>query len=188
MSWDAAVAAELRDLARDRRVVAIGEIGLDLSGRSASLEAQVRAFEGQLRLSREIDLPVVVHVRDAGDLVREVIDRNPGVRGMIHCYSEGAAQVAGWVARGFALSFAGTVTYPKNDALRAAAAACPPDRLLTETDAPYLAPQRHRGSRNEPAFVAETVATIAAARGEASEAVEQAIDASAGALFGPRWA
>lgn len=187
MFWTSDIGARLTELARDERIVAIGEIGLDLSGRSAPPDAQVRAFEAQLRLARSLDLPAVVHVRDAGPLAREVIDRVPGVRGMIHCYSEGPAEVEGWVARGFALSFAGTVTYPKNDALREAAAACPPDRLLTETDAPYLAPQRHRGRRNEPAFVAETLAKVAAARGEAPVDVERAVEASAAALFGLRW-
>jgi TatD DNase family protein len=186
-AWSAEIEAGLVELARRGVVVAIGEIGLDLSGRSAPPDAQVRAFEAQLRLARSLDLPVVVHVRDAGRLAREVIDRVSGVRGMIHCYSEGRAEVDGWIARGFALSFAGTATYPKNDALRDAAAACPPDRLLTETDAPYLAPQGQRGRRNEPAFVAETLAAVAAARGEAAELVERGVEASAAALFGPRW-
>ena len=181
------VAERLTALARDERVVAIGEIGVDLSGRSAPRDAQVRAFEAQLRLARALALPAVVHVRDAGPLAREVIDRVGGVRGMIHCYSEGPAEVDGWLARGFALSFAGTVTYPRNETLRAAAAACPLDRLLTETDAPYLAPQRHRGRRNEPAFVAETLAAIAAARRDPPDRVERGVEESAEALFGPRW-
>ena len=187
-AWSTDVAERVTALARDERVVAIGEIGLDLSGRSAPRDVQLRAFEAQLHLARALGLPAVVHVREAGPLARDVIDRVPGVRGMIHCYSEGPAEVAGWIARGFALSFAGTVTYPKNHALREAAVACPPDRLLTETDAPYLAPQRHRGRRNEPAFVIETLASLAAARGQAPALVERAVEASAEALFGPRWA
>jgi len=187
MFWTSDIEARLIALARDQRVVAIGEIGLDLSGRSAPRDAQVRAFEAQLRLARGLGLPAVVHIRDAGPLAREVIDGVPGVRGMIHCYSEGPAEVAGWIARGFALSFAGTVTYPKNHVLREAAVACPPGRLLTETDAPYLAPQSHRGRRNEPAFLAETLAAVAAARGETPELVERAVEASAEAIFGPRW-
>ena len=187
MSWSREIAERLTELARDKRVVAIGEIGLDLSGRSAPPDAQVRAFEAQLQLAQTLDLPVVVHVRDAGPIAREVVDRVPGVRGMVHCYSEGPAEVAGWIARGFALSFAGTLTYPKNQTLREAAAACPADRLLTETDAPYLAPQSRRGRRNEPAFVAETLAALATARGEAPAAVARAVVATAEALFGPRW-
>ena len=187
MSWNGDVAARLTELSASGMVVSIGEIGLDLSGRSAPPDAQIRAFEAQLHLARSLGLPAVVHVRDAGPLAREVIDRVPGVRGMIHCYSEGPAEVAGWIARGFALSFAGTVTYPKNSAIQAAARLCPSERLLTETDAPYLAPQRHRGRRNEPAFVVETLASVAAARGETPGLVERAVEASADALFGLRW-
>ena len=185
--WSDAAAARLRSLARDPRVVAIGEIGVDLSGRSAPQDAQVRALEGQLRLAREVDLPVVVHVRDAGALAREVVDRVGGVRGMIHCYSEGPAEVGEWSRRGLVLSFAGPVTYPKNASLREAAKLVPPDRLLVETDAPYLSPQAHRGARNEPAFVVSTLAAVAAARGETAEALGAAVESNAAALFGPRW-
>jgi TatD DNase family protein len=185
--WTSDVGAALADLARREVVVAIGEIGVDLSGRSAPPQVQVLAFEAQLRLARDLDLPVVVHVRDAGPLAREVIDRVAGVRGMIHCYSEGPEEVEGWIRRGFALSFAGTVTYPRSAALREAARACPGDRLLTETDAPYLAPQAHRGRRNEPALVAETLAAVALARAEAAQTVEKAVAASAECLFGDRW-
>ena len=187
MSWTPDVEARLTELSRREVVVAIGEIGLDLSGRSAPPDAQIRAFEAQLHLARALGLPAVVHVRDSGPLAREVIDRVPGVRGMIHCYSEGPAEVAGWIARGFALSFAGTVTYPKNSAIQAAARLCPSERLLTETDAPYLAPQRRRGRRNEPAFVVETLASVAAARAQTPGLVERAVEASAEALFGRRW-
>ena len=187
-SWSDDVARTLTRLAQDTRVVAIGEIGVDLSGRSAPQPDQERAFEAQLRLARDLDLPVVVHVRDAGALARGVVDRVGGVRGMIHCFSEGAAQVAEWCERGFFVSFAGTVTYPKNGALREAVAAAPADRILIETDAPYLAPQRHRGDRNEPAFVLETLAAVAAARGTTADALGSAIAANARALFGARWA
>jgi TatD DNase family protein len=187
-SWSDDAAARLRELAHDARVVAIGEIGVDLSGRSAPRDAQVRALEGQLRLARELELPVVVHVRDAGDLAREVIDRAGPARGMIHCYSEGPAEVAEWMRRGFVVSFAGTVTYPKNGALREAAAVAPPGSILAETDAPYLAPQAQRGRRNEPAFVVATLAALAVARTEPAARLAEAIDATARGLFGPRWA
>ena len=187
-SYTAEVGSGLRALAREECVVAIGEIGMDLSGRSAPREDQVSAFRAQLELARELGLPAVVHVRDAGDLAREIIDSVPGVRGMIHCYSEGPLQVESWLRRGFVLSFAGTVTYPKNGALREAAAHTPAGSLLVETDAPYLAPQRHRGRRNEPAFVAETLAAVADVRGETAAGLAKAIDAAAAALFGPRWA
>jgi TatD DNase family protein len=186
-TWRNDVSDVLRRLASDERVVAIGEIGVDLSGRSAAQEDQERAFEAQLRLAVEIGLPVVVHVRDAGDLARTIVDRVPGTRGMIHCYSEGPDQVAEWLRRGFILSFAGTVTYPKNEVLRAAAMRAPRDALLVETDAPYLAPQGRRGQRNEPAFVAETLAAVAAARNEPAAELERGMAATAGRLFGHRW-
>lgn len=190
-SCDAAALARLRLLAADPRVVAIGEIGIDLSGLSAPVDAQERAFAAQLDLAASLGLPVVVHVRDAGDAARRIVDaarsRGMAVRGQLHCYSEGPREVAGWLARGFTLSFSGTVTYPKSDALRAAAREVPADRLLAETDAPYLAPQPVRGQRNEPAFVAHTLAAIAVLRGADSGALAVQLAANAAALFGPRW-
>jgi TatD DNase family protein len=186
-SWSDAVSGMLNRLARDARVVAIGEIGIDLSGRSAPQEAQERAFLEQLALARTLDLPVVVHVRDAGPLARALVDRAGGGRGMVHCFSEGPDEVDEWTRRGFAVSFAGTVTYPKNDALRQAAARVPADRLLVETDAPYLAPQGRRGERNEPAFVLETLAAVARARGEDPAALGRQVAENAQKLFRIRW-
>jgi TatD DNase family protein len=106
---------------------------------------------------------------------------------MVHCYSEGPAEVAEWTRRGMVLSFAGTVTYARSDALREAAKAVPEDRLLVETDAPYLAPQAHRGSRNEPAYVAETLRAIAGIRGVSAQTLGAAVDATARRVFGGRW-
>jgi TatD DNase family protein len=186
-SWSDPVSGMLNRLARDEHVVAIGEIGIDLSGRSASQEAQETAFLAQLELARSLDLPVVVHVREAGPLVRALVDRAGGARGMIHCFSEGPDEVDEWMRRGFAVSFAGTLTYPKNDALRLAAARVSADRLLVETDAPYLAPQVRRGSRNEPAFVLETLAAVAVARGEEPDALGRQITENAQKLFGDRF-
>ena len=186
-SWSEDVAVRLRELATQERVVAIGEIGVDLSGRSAPRETQIVAFAAQLRLARELDLPVVVHVRDAGDLAREIVDRVDGVRGMIHCYSEGPDDVPGWIDRGFLISFAGTVTYPRSDALRHAAALVPTTALLVETDAPYLAPQGRRGQRNEPAYVVETIAAVADARSVASTELGEAVALNAARFFGRRW-
>ncbi len=180
---DAAVAA-LRELASDPRVVAIGEIGIDLSGRSAAQADQERAFLRQLDLAAELDLPVVVHVRDAGPIVRELLAGRV-VRGQLHCYSEGPEEIPAWRALGLVPSFAGPVTYRANRALREAARVA--DALLVETDAPYLAPEGHRGQRNEPAFVAVTYAAIAAARGGDVPALAATTAAAARELFGPRW-
>jgi TatD DNase family protein len=186
-TWSDETAMRLREMARDERVVAIGEIGIDLSGRSAPRAAQVVAFEAQLRLARELDLPVVVHVRDGGELAREVIDRVRGTFGMLHCYSEGPDEVMAWLGREFFLSFAGTVTYPKNEPLRRAAAVPPSTALLVETDAPYLPPEGRRGQRNEPAFVVDTLAAVARTRGVAPEELGATVAGNAANLFGARW-
>ncbi len=186
-SWSDAVSGMVNRLARDEHVVAIGEIGIDLSGRSAPREAQEAAFLAQLALARTLDLPVVVHVREAGPLARALIDRAGGARGMVHCFSEGPDEVDEWMRRGFAVSFAGPVTYPKNDALRLAAARASADRILVETDAPYLAPQARRGSRNEPAFVLDTLAAVAATRGQEAAALGRQIAENGRKLFGDRF-
>lgn len=186
-SWSDAVSAMVDRLARDQHVVAIGEIGIDLSGRSAPREAQETAFLAQLALAKGLGLPVVVHVRDAGPLARELVDRAGVARGMVHCFSEGPDEVDEWMRRGFMVSFAGPVTYPKNDALRRAAARVSADRILLETDAPYLAPQARRGERNEPAFVFETLAAVAAARDEDAAALGRQVAENAQKLLGDRF-
>ena len=180
---DAAIAA-LRELAADPRVVAIGEIGIDLSGRSAAQADQERAFLRQLDLAAELGLPVVVHVRDAGPIVRGLLAGRV-VRGQLHCYSEGPAEIPSWRALGLVPSFAGPATYRANRALREAARIT--DALLVETDAPYLSPEGHRGQRNEPAFVAVTYAALAAERGADRTALAETTAAVARELFGPRW-
>jgi TatD DNase family protein len=168
--------------------VAIGEFGLDNSGRSAPQDVQERAFVAQLALARELRLPVIVHVRNAGPRARELIDSVPGSVGMIHCYSEGPTEVSTWLERGLFISFAGITTYPGNGRLREAARLVPRDRILVETDAPYLQPQsRRREPRNEPVFVLDTLAALAEARGEEPDALGRQIEANAAALFGRRW-
>ena len=185
--WDEASADGLAELARDARVVAIGEIGMDLSGRSAGESDQERALRAQLALAARFGLPVVLHVRDAGDLVRRILDESAPVRGMVHCYSEGPDEVPLWIERGLHLSFAGTVTYPSAGRLRDAAALVPADRLLAETDAPYLAPQNVRGRRNEPRYVAATYAALAGVRRSDLGDLVAAVAANAKGLFGDRW-
>ena len=180
---DTAVSA-LRRLAADERVVAIGEIGIDLSGRSAPRADQERAFLAQVDLASELGLPVVVHVRDAGPVVRALLAGRV-VRGQLHCYSDGPAELEAWRALGLVPSFAGPVTYRANRALREAAGTGGP--VLIETDAPYLAPEGHRGQRNEPALVAVAYRVVAAERGADLASLIATTDATAGDLFGPRW-
>ena len=126
----------------------------------------------------------MVHVRDAGPIVRRLL-AGRAVRGQLHCYSEGPDEIPAWRALGLVPSFAGPVTYRANRALREAARAT--DALLVETDAPYLSPEGHRGQRNEPAFVAVTYAAIAAERGADRTALADTTAAVARELFGPRW-
>ena len=180
---DAALAA-LRRLAADERVVAIGEIGIDLSGRSAPQADQERAFLAQVGLAETLGLPIVVHVRDAGPVVQGLLAGRT-VRGQLHCYSEGPAQIAAWRALGLVPSFAGPLTYRANGRLREAARL--PGPVLVETDAPYLAPEGHRGQRNEPAHVAVTYRAIAAERGTDLASLVAQTTGTARSLFGARW-
>src|SRR3989475_5206413 len=186
-SWHVDALSRLTELARDPRVVAIGEIGMDFSGRSSPPAVQEAAFRGQLALASLLNLPVVIHVRDSGDRVRAILGEGTLVRGMIHCYSEGPAQVPAWLDLGLHISFAGTLTYPGTDALKDAAARVTVDRLLAETDAPYLAPQNARGRRNEPLYVAATHAALAHVRGADIGDIASHIARNARDLFGERW-
>jgi len=185
--WNEAGADRLAELSRDERVVAVGEIGMDLSGRSAAESDQERALRAQLALAARLGLPVVLHVRDSGERVRRILDESAPVRGMVHCYSEGPDEVRLWIDRGLRLSFAGTVTYPSADRLRVAAAIVPADQLFAETDAPYLAPQNVRGRRNEPLYVAATYAALAGVRRIDLGELVAAVAANAKELFGDRW-
>ncbi|GAC1457141.1 MAG: TatD family hydrolase [Candidatus Limnocylindrales bacterium] len=185
-SLDPAALATLAELAADPRVVAIGEVGIDHSGRSAAAGIQEAAFLAQLDLADALGLPVVVHVRDAGTAMRAMV-AGRRLRAQLHCYSEGPDELPAWLDLGFSISFAGTVTFKANANLRAAAAAVPGDRILIETDAPYLAPEPHRGGRNEPSLIGATYAAVAAARGMTIQTLVDEVDRSALRLFGPRW-
>jgi TatD DNase family protein len=186
-AWSAETQGRLTELARDPRVVAIGEIGMDFSGRSAPPDVQEAAFRGQLALASLLRLPVVIHVRDAGERVRAILAEGVAPAGMVHCYSEGPEELPTWLSLGLHLSFAGTVTYPNADRQRAAAARVPAERLLAETDAPYLAPQNARGRRNEPLYVAATYAALARERGLDIGDLAAQTKRSAKKLFGDRW-
>ena len=184
-SCDGEAIKALHGLARHRLVVAIGEIGLDLSGRSAPLADQLRALSMQLVLAAELDLPVVVHMRDAPAELRAALARGPAVRGQLHCYSEGPGALEGWAALGLVPSFAGTVTFKRNAPLREAALRA--GRLLIETDSPYLAPEPRRGQRNEPLHVRHTYDLVAEVRGTTVDRLAAETSATARELFGARW-
>ena len=156
--------AELTEMAADPLVVGIGETGLDFYRRLSPQADQVEALRFHARLSADTDKPMVVHVRDAWERTLEVLAEEAPSRVVIHCFSGDAEIAVECVTRGYYLSFAGPVTYPKNDALREAAASVPLSSILVETDSPYLAPQNKRGQPNEPANVVPVVEQIASVR------------------------
>jgi TatD DNase family protein len=176
--------AELASLMSHPKAVAVGETGLDHYRNYAPHDRQVELFRAQTELAVEAGKPVVVHTRAADDDTLAVLTTLPeSARVVLHCFSSlrllGPALERGWF-----LSFAGNVTYPKATELRTAAARVPGDRLLAETDSPYLSPQAVRGRRNEPAFVMHTLAVLAEARGEDQDELGRRIDANATAAFG----
>jgi len=180
-SEEADRAGELRRLLDSPKAVAVGEAGLDYHYGSETKNEQRRLFEAQLSLARELRLPVVIHTRDANDDTASMLGEHDG-NVIMHCFSEPGLLAAG-LERGWYFSFAGNVTYPKASELREAAASVPADRILAETDSPYLAPQLLRGKPNEPAHVVHTVAALAGARGEDADELAARIDANATRAF-----
>jgi TatD DNase family protein len=176
----------LVELADADRVVGIGEAGFDLYYRHSEPDAQEEAFRAQLRLARDRGLPLVIHSRDAWAETFGVLEAD-GVppRTVFHCFTGGPAEAERALGLGCWLSYSGIVSFKTADDLRAAAALTPADRLLVETDAPFLAPVPHRGKTNEPAFLPAVGAALAAARNEPVEAVAAATRANALAFFWP---
>ena len=181
--------AELRSLAAGARVVGIGEIGLDYFRNLAPRDEQRRAFEAQLALALELRLPVIVHSREARDDTLEVLRatarRNGGaLRGVMHCFSGDVEFAREAVGLGLHIGIDGPVTYPRATMLGEVVRQVPLERLLLETDSPYLTPQPRRGQRNEPAFVRFVAERVAELRGLAAAEVGRATSANACALFG----
>ena len=179
--WDGLV-----ELAGADRVVGIGEAGFDLYYRHSEPDAQEEAFRAQLRLARDRGLPLIIHSRDAWAETFGVLESD-GVppRTVFHCFTGGPAEAERALALGTWLSYSGIVSFKTADDLRAAAAMTPADRLLVETDAPFLAPVPHRGKPNEPAYLPAVGAAVAAARNEPVETVADVTRANALALFWP---
>lgn len=179
--WDG-----LRALASAPRVVGVGETGFDLYYRHSEPEEQEAAFRAQLRLARDLDLALVIHSRDAWAETFAVLE-SEGVptRTVFHCFTGGRDEAERAVALGTAVSFSGIVSFAKADPLREAAAAIPEDRLLIETDSPFLAPVPHRGKRNEPAYLPAVGAAVAAARGVTPDVVAETTRRNALGLFWP---
>jgi TatD DNase family protein len=182
--FDDADLAELRALAAHPRCRAIGETGLDFHRQTAAREDQERAFAAHMQLARETDKPLVIHTRAADDDTLSMLGgQADGLRVILHCFSM-PDRLDACLERGYWISFAGNVTYPPNGALRAATARVPEDRLLVETDAPYLTPQAVRKERNQPANVTLTAEVVAAERGVSYEQLETQVERNAAELFG----
>jgi TatD DNase family protein len=182
--FDAAALAETRALAGEPEVVAIGEIGLDFYRNLSPRDAQFDAIIQQIGLARELDLPVILHNRDSHtEMIATLKAHAGGVRGVFHCFTGDRQMARDALDLGFYLSFAGPVTYPKNTELMDVAAWAPLERILVETDAPYLTPTPYRGQRNEPRYVALTARHIAELRGLEFAELAAATSRNAAALF-----
>jgi TatD DNase family protein len=175
---------ELRELLAHPKAVAVGETGLDYYRDLAPRDRQAESFDAQAELAVELGKPLVIHTRAAdADTVAVLRGLPDGTPIVLHCFSS-ADLLEPALERGWHVSFAGNLTYPKAPELRWAVAGVPAERLLLETDCPYLAPQAVRGQRNEPAYVMHTLAVAAEARGEDVAALEAQVEANAAALFG----
>ncbi len=191
--FDDAAAARIEELAAHPRVAAVGETGLDFYRDNAPRDDQRHAFEAHIRIARRVAKPLVIHVRDGGtttdgealaDTFEILRAEAVGVTVILHCFSappERAAEAAEW---GWYCSFAGNLTYPRSETLRAAAGEVPDELLLVETDAPFLSPQPVRGKRNEPANVVATAEALAELRGTSYPELEATVEANAARVFG----
>ena len=173
---------ELRDLLAHPRAVAVGETGLDFYRDRAPRDRQLEVFEEELALAAELAKPVVIHTRAADEATVETLEPFGGTV-VLHCFSSPALLPVA-LERGYYVSFAGNVSFPNASQLRLAATQVSADRILAETDSPYLAPQPVRGRPNEPAYVLHTLAVLAEARGEDAAELEAQIEANAAAAFG----
>jgi len=182
-AFDARAGAEIEELLANPLVVGVGECGLDFYRMRSPREDQERVLRVHIAMAREADLPLVVHVRDAWSEILQVLDEGSAERVVLHCFSGDAATAAEVSERGWFLSFAGNVTYPKNAHLREAAASVPLEAILVETDSPFLAPQRLRGRDNVPGNVLDVVEAVANARGEDVRTVLEATVSNARRAF-----
>jgi len=165
------------------RVVALGEMGLDFYYDNSPRDVQREVFRAQLAEGAARDMPVILHVRDAEDEALEILAAAGWPAGIWHCFSGTRAHAEAAVARGLYVSFSGILTFPRSRELREVAAAIPADRILVETDCPYLAPVPHRGKRNQPAWVEHVGRIVAEVRGEEPEAMARTLTANSRRAF-----
>jgi TatD DNase family protein len=183
-----AIGDELRGLARERRIVAIGEIGLDFHYDHSPRDVQRDVLRQQVRIARDAGVPIIIHTREADSETSAILEEEGAaeVGGVIHCFTGGAELAERALALGFYLSFSGIACFPRSAEIQEVARQAPLNRILVETDAPFLAPPPHRGKRNEPAFVVEVARHVAKLRGVPLETIAAAVSANFRALFGAR--
>jgi TatD DNase family protein len=181
--FDDESAARIEALLRDPAVVAVGECGLDWFRMHSERDAQIRTLRAHVELARDCGKPMIVHVRDAWEDALRVLDEGSAERVVIHCFTGDVDVARECERRGYWLSFAGNVTYPKNGHMREAAATVSLNRVLVETDSPFLAPQKLRGSDNAPQNVLITLAELARMRDEPVELLSEATVSNAEAAF-----
>ena len=182
--WCAAVAEEYRRMAANPRVKAIGEIGLDYYYEDAPREVQKTAFRGQMQLARELGMPVIVHERDAHGDALDIIREFPDVHGVFHCFSGSKEMALELVRRGWHIGFTGVLTFKNARKAVESAAAVPLERILIETDCPFMAPEPHRGTRCDSRMVRLTAAKLAEIRGISVDEALRATRENAQRLFG----
>jgi TatD DNase family protein len=173
----------LKEFAKHPRVLAIGETGLDYYYDNSPRDVQREVFRRHLAISRELQLPIIVHTRDADDDTEELLREDPPPAGVVHCFTSSHKLANFALSIGLYISFSGIVTFPRSQLLAEIARQVPDERLLVETDCPYLAPVPHRGKRNEPAFVTDTVRFIAGLRGLSPQELGAQTSANFGRLF-----
>jgi TatD DNase family protein len=173
---DGIPAGELIELTKHPKVVALGEAGLDYFYEHGSREAQERGFRTHIAAARATGLPLVIHTREADDACGRILEDEMAIgafRAVLHCYTGGRELAMRAIALGFSISFTGILTFKKSQALRDLAAELPADRIMVETDSPYLAPGKFRGKRNEPSYVVETAKVLAETRGVSLEEISR---------------
>jgi TatD DNase family protein len=175
----------LAELSQHPRVLAVGETGLDYHYDHSPRDVQREVFRTQLALARDLDLPIIVHTRNADEDTEQLLKQEQPQRGVIHCFTSGERLAEFALNIGFMISFSGIVTFPKSQSLAEIARTVPAAQLLVETDSPYLAPVPQRGKRNEPLFVSHTAQFIAALRGVSAEELAAQVCANFSSLFAP---
>lgn len=176
---------QLAELTKHPKVIAIGEVGLDFFRNLSPENVQRKLIIQFFEMAKQANLPLVLHIREAYDAMIKLLKAHfkPPIQAVSHCFAGTKEVMEQLLELGLFISFAGPVTYKKNDSLREAVRACPENRILIETDAPFLAPQTHRGKRNEPAFMMETAHWIAELKGMSIEALSRIISQNSEVLF-----